>query len=83
VDSDGLRMRNFEWERRMSNFNPNEFGQEMDRLPQGIYPVTTESMTGDSLPSMSDFDKAVEEGVVDFKRASKERIDRVRLSKAI
>ena len=29
---DGTLMRNFEWERRQGNFNPQEFGTEMNQM---------------------------------------------------
>ena len=31
-DGDGTLVRNFEWERRQGNFNPQEFGTEMNQM---------------------------------------------------
>mmetsp|Transcript_19174 Transcript_19174/g.25974 ORF Transcript_19174/g.25974 Transcript_19174/m.25974 type:complete len:123 (+) Transcript_19174:1528-1896(+) len=78
-DENGTLMRNFEWEKRSGNFNPAEFGHEMNQL-LGQSP-TTETITGDSLNSLTDFDKAVESGVIDSSILQAERSSK--LSKAM
>ena len=67
--TDPYHSRNFEWERRYSNFRPEDLGQELDACAH----QTAHGLTGDSLNSQTEFEKAAEIGEIDFATAMQER----------
>ena len=73
VDGDGLHTRNFEWERRESNFRPEEFGVELGAVQHQTENESLVTAGLDSMHSMTEFDKAAESGEIDHERARKER----------
>ena len=67
--TDPYHSRNFEWERRYSNFRPEDLGRELDACSH----QSAHGLAGDSLNSQTEFEKAAEAGEIDFAAAMQER----------